>query len=84
MRFKIILLSCLIFFILIQSDPIEAEAKIEFGCALSQNYPILKSSYIHLYPPPFQPGDYSSSATQTLYLKAQKSRGLSAVLNFLT
>jgi len=81
MKMKQILLFFHIFFILVHSGKTEAQLRIEFSLALSLNYPLLDTSYTHRFRAPFQPGDYSSSAAQTLNLKAQKGTGLSATLN---
>jgi len=56
--------------------------KFELSAAYAWENPRLNASYLHSYAPPFTPGTFQSSASQTLALKGRKSHGYTAALRY--
>lgn len=56
--------------------------KFELSASYAWENPRLNSTYLHSYSPPFSPGAFQSSASQTLSFKGQKARGYTAAFRF--
>lgn len=56
--------------------------KLELGTSFSLNWPLLDSSYRHSFSPPFQPGPYTSSASQALKFKANRRWGANGYVSY--
>jgi len=63
--------------------PLGAQVRVELGFGWSLLTPTLDTSYTNAFSPPYSPGAYTSSASQTICLNGKTSLGMSGFLDVL-
>jgi hypothetical protein len=75
-----------IFFLMLAAGglaPLAAQVRVELGFGWSLLAPALGTSYTNAFSPPYSPGAYTSSASQTIFLDGKASLGMSGFLDVL-
>jgi hypothetical protein len=63
--------------------PLAAQVRVELGFGWSLVTPLIGASYTNEFSPPYSPGPYTSSASQTLHVNGKTSLGMGGFLNIL-
>lgn len=68
---------------LLAAAPLAAQVRFELGFGWSFNNPDFSAKYVNSFSPPFTPGAFTSSATQTLVVDGRPAFGIGGFLNVL-
>jgi hypothetical protein len=63
--------------------PLAAQVRVELGFGWSLVTPLVSASYTNEFSPPYSPGSYTSSASQTLHVNGKTSLGMGGFLNIM-